>query len=123
MNPSFVSKKVSINALALRLVIEALMSHPHTYDDLTEVTGLHHNTLIRWLAPWRKRIDDMPRRVRIASWEPDPRGYHTRPAFAWGSERDAPRPKLTGAQRQQRVRDRKKAMALQNAVHQISRQA
>ena len=97
-------KQSRTNALAIRNLIEALMTAPHTYYELSEVCGLHDQTVRKLLVPFRKA----PRMVRIAAWHKDRRGYPTRPAFAWGSETDAKRTPLSNAERQRRVRLRAK---------------
>ena len=98
------------NPLAIRVLLTALMEGPHTYADLAEASGLHEQTVRHWLVPFRKRVAGLPRVVHIAEWHPDPRGYPTRPAFAWGDKPDAKRRALSNAERQRRVRQRQAAM-------------
>jgi hypothetical protein len=97
-------KQSRTNPLAIRNVIEALMTAPHTYHELVDASGLHNQTVRKLLVPFRKA----PRLVYIAAWHPDARGYPTRPAFSWGAKPDAKRQPLTNAERQRRVRERKK---------------
>ncbi len=97
-------KRATTNALAIRNLIEALMTAPHTYHELMDASGLHDRTIRAFLVPFRKA----PRMVYIAAWHPDPRGYPTRPAFMWGNRPDARRTPMSNAERQRRVRQRAK---------------
>lgn len=107
-------KKARPNPLAFRNLIHALQTEPLDYYELADTTGLHSQTIRRWLLPFRKASHGVPKLVRIAEWHDDPRGYPTRPAFAWGSGPDAKRAPLSGADRSRRVRQRK---AMQRMIH------
>lgn len=96
--------KSRVNPMAFRLLIAALMEGPHTYYDLAEASGLSMPTVRRWLLPFRKTTAGVRRSVHLAEWHDDPRGYPTRPAFAWGDKPDARRVPINGAERQRRVR-------------------
>lgn len=94
-------------------MLQALLDGPHTYEELAEVCGLHVQTIRRWLVPFRRpTTDGHDRLVRIAEWRPDKLGITRRPAFAWGSARDAKRTPLSNAERQRRVRQRRKMARL-----------
>ena len=106
MNQAVPSKKVRVGPLAVVLMVNALKDGAHTYTELAEASGLHHTTLRRWLAQFRKPTQGHVRLVHIADWEEDNQGRRNTPSFAWGNKRDAERRPLAQAERQARVRDR-----------------
>jgi hypothetical protein len=96
------------NPLAIRNAILALMQGPHTYRELAEACGLHHRTVRALVTPFRKA----PRLVHIAAWDEDARGYATVPAFEWGDKPDKKRSPLSNAERQSRLRAKRRAQRL-----------
>ena len=111
------SRNKRINAVALRNLVAALMSGPHDYYELAEITGLSHSTIRRWLAPWRHRsttvplLGEVPVLVHIAEWHEDPRGVLARPAFALKRNgRDVPQPFTAAAERKRKTRARQRAL-------------
>lgn len=90
---------VKVNAMSYALLIKALMPGDLTLTELAEETGLHYVTVRAYCKELHKA-----RAVHIARFEPDTRGRHTIKIYKLGTARDAPRPKLTGAQRQARRR-------------------
>ena len=86
--------------------ISILIAGPTTVRGLCEESGLAYQSCRKFTSTlYRRRL------VHIAAWEQDSIGRWTIPAYAWGEGKDAKRPpKLTPAQRSQRLRDRIKAM-------------
>ncbi len=97
---------VKVNALSYAKLIKALNEGWHTYHDLAEVTGLHYVTVLNYVLALRKE-----RMCHIHAWDLDTRGRETVAQFKLGPGKTAPKkPRLTGAQRQQRQRDKKQAI-------------
>lgn len=91
-----------VGAKAFVALLAALVEGPQSYADLVAVTGLAQPTLSGWVAEMRKSG-----MVRVVGWDNDSRGYPTIARFAWGQRaQDCPRPAMSGAERQQRWRDR-----------------
>ena len=106
MDSAIPSKKVRVGPLALVLMINALQTEAHTYAELADACGLHHTTLRRWLAQFRRPTQGHPPMVYIADWEEDHQGRRNTPAFAWGDKPNAKRRPLEHSERQARIRDR-----------------
>ena len=106
MNQAIPSKKVRVGPLAVVAMINALKDGASTYTELAEASGLHHTTIRRWLAQFRKPTQGHPRLVHIADWEEDHQGRRNTPAFAWGDKPDVKSKPLGDAERKARVRDR-----------------
>lgn len=94
--------KVNADAFA-RLVAFLSEDRPRSYADLADLTGLHYRTVLDYVNALRKH-----RQVYVARWERDTRNQFRIPLFLLGAQPDAPRPKMTPAQRQQRLRDRRR---------------
>lgn len=92
-----------LNHITLAELLLALRT-PHTIQEISEACGLHYGTTQQFLATLHSR-----QLIHITDWLPDERGRHLTRVYAWGFGRDATRPKLTQAQRQQRSRDSKRA--------------
>lgn len=101
---------VKVNALSLGQLVRALSGEPMTFGELAEETGLHYHTVREWV----NAMHDAGA-VFVAAWEADVRGRHNSPMWQLGvDKRDVRKPKLTAAQRQARVRERKKQAAFLN---------
>lgn len=80
-----------------------------SYVELANYTGLHEHTVRRYIMALREH---KPRLARITEWSEDVRGNPSIRCFAMGSRPDAPRPRMTPAERQRRQRDKKRQLRL-----------
>ena len=96
---------MKINAYSQAQLVSNLLDGDLTCAELAEVTGLHYVTVLEYCRELYRA-----RAVHIVRWEADARGYSTVKVYKLGRGKDAPRPKLTPAQRQARHRERVKAM-------------
>lgn len=97
--------QMKINAYSQAQMIKMLLDGPHTCTDLAEATGLHYVTVQQYLRELRRAGA-----AHISAWEKDARGRDMIKVYKLGPGRDAKREKLTPAQRQQRVRERRQEM-------------
>lgn len=88
-------------------LIERLIEEPGSFAQLADYTGLHASTVRRYIRALR---DLKTPRVCIADWEEDRHGTRSVPvyAFAPAGGKDAPRPRMTQAEKARRYRERKK---------------
>jgi predicted ArsR family transcriptional regulator len=96
-----------LNAMCQARMIKMLLDGPVTAGDMAEETGLHYVTVLGYMRALRKAGA-----AHVHGWEPDRRGRDQIAVFKLGPGKNAKRHKLTPAQRQQRVRDKKAAAAL-----------
>lgn len=83
-------------------IIKALEGGPLNYNDLAELTGRHHGTVVRSMQ--KLRADKI---VRIAMFEQDKSGREQQMVFALGSRTDAKPARMSRAERSQRWRNKK----------------
>jgi predicted ArsR family transcriptional regulator len=101
---------MKINAYSQAQMIKMLLDGPATCQDLAEATGLHYVTVYQYTRELRRAGA-----AYISAWEKDSRGRDVIKVYKLGSGKDAKRERMTGAERQARTRERKKA-AQMNAV-------
>jgi len=77
--------------------------------DIVEATGVHETTAARLVHALHKEGV-----VHITGWVEDTLGRDQTPVFTFGAGADAPRKKLTGAERNRNYRDRKRLAKLLN---------
>ena len=103
-----------INHLTLMYLIKYIMESGEpgiSIQALADKTGLHYGTVrIFTSLAHREKI------IYIAGWQQDSRGRDAIKLYAWGKRKDAPRFKLTEAERQKRYRDGRKKKAAQTAL-------
>ena len=104
-------KPVRINALTNAALIKYLLLATHTVPELAELTGLHYRTVLRYLQALRRAGI-----LHICAWEQDHRGRDNLRVFKLGPGQDLKKSKLTPAQRQQRVRDKRKHLKMIHAM-------
>jgi predicted ArsR family transcriptional regulator len=75
--------------------------------ELAEATGLHCVTVQQYMRELR-RADA----AHISAWEKDSRGRDVIKVYKLGAGKDAKREKLTGAERQARTREKRKAQEM-----------
>ncbi len=95
---------MKINAYSQAQLIKLLLDGPQTCMDLAEATGLHYVTVQQYTRELRRAGA-----AHISAWEKDARGRDVVKVYSLGAGRDAKRQKLTGAERQERSRAKRKA--------------
>lgn len=95
---------MKINAYSQAQMIKLLLEGTHTCMELAEATGLHYVTVLQYTRELRRAGA-----ARICAWEKDSRGRDIIKVYTLGAGKDAQRERLTGAERQERVRAKKKA--------------
>lgn len=100
-------KQVKIGALTYAKMLAAMIPGDLTCLELAEETGLHYVTVLQYT-----REIHAAGAAHIVRYEPDTRGRHNVKVYKLGPGTDAKRKKLTGAERQARVRDKRKAQEM-----------
>ncbi len=98
---------IKVNAMAYSHLIKALFTGDHTCEELAQITGLHRLTIYQYCRELHK-----VRAVHICRREPDLLGRHNVKIYKLGEAKDAPRVRMTGAERQAATRARAKAKEL-----------
>lgn len=93
---------VKINAITQALLIKLLLDGDRTCAELAEETGLHYVTVLYYTRELHRA-----KAAHICRWDKDARGRDLVKIYKIGHAKDAKREKLTGAQRQQRARNRR----------------
>jgi hypothetical protein len=97
---------MKINAFSQAQLIKLLLDGSYSCAELAEETGLHYVTILEYTRELHRA-----KAAHICMWEKDNRGRDMIKIYKLGEGKDAKRLKLTAAQRQQRVRDKKKMAA------------
>lgn len=112
---------VKINALTQAKLIEAMLDGVYNCQELAEITGLHYVTVLHYTRELHRA-----KAAHICQWDKDSRGRDVVKIYRIGRGKDAKREKLTGAQRQARTREKKKAqevakimMGMSHATHAV----
>ena len=92
-----------LNAMTQAKLIRLLWDGGYNTAELADQTGLHYVTVLEYVRELYKEGA-----VHIAAWGKDSRGRLTRPLYKLGPGRDAPKAKLTPAERQARARARRR---------------
>lgn len=93
--------------------IEILLTTGGTTNEIAEYTGFHESTVYRYI----KALRELPgegkdrKRLPIVAWGPDSRGYRTCPVFRLQEGRDAPKARMTEAEKSRNYRQRKARFA------------
>ena len=95
---------VKINAFTQAKLIEAMLDGVYNCQELAEITGLHYVTVLNYTRELHRA-----KAAHISGWDKDSRGRDVVKIYRIGRGKDAKREKLTGAQRQARTREKKKA--------------
>ena len=93
-----------VNRFTQAKLIEAMLDGVYSCAELAEVTGLHYVTVLDYTRELHRA-----KAAHICNWEKDARGRDVIKIYKIGRGRDAKREKLSGAERQARSRERKKA--------------
>lgn len=97
-------KQIKIGALTNAQLIKYMLEGVHSCQELADLTGLHYVTVLEYTRAMHKAGA-----CHISAWEKDARGRDVVKIYKLGEGRDAKREKLTGAQRQARTREKRKA--------------
>ncbi len=107
---------IKINAFTQGVLIKHLLEGIYSCKELAEITGLHYVTVQEYTRELHRAGA-----AHIASWEKDTRGRDVIKIYKVGTGTDAKREKLTGAQRQARVRAKKQALRMSQVLAGTSR--
>lgn len=104
-------KIVKVGALSYAQLIKYMIEGIYTCRELAELTGLHYVTVLQYTRElWAAKA------CHIASWDQDSFGRDALKVYKIGPGRDAKRRKLTGAERQARVRAKQRSLQLLNVL-------
>jgi hypothetical protein len=98
---------IKINAFIQGVLIKDMLEGTYSCAELAEITGLHYVTVQQYARELHRAGA-----AHISSWEKDSRGRDVVKIYKIGVGRDAKREKLTGAQRQERVREKRRAQQM-----------
>lgn len=98
---------IKINAFTQGVLIKNMLEGTYNCQELAEITGLHYVTVQQYTRELHRAGA-----AHISSWEKDARGRDVIKVYKIGVGKDAKREKLTGAQRQERSREKRKAQQL-----------
>jgi hypothetical protein len=101
------NKQVKVNAMAYGHLVRLLIDGDRTCEELAEETGLHIVTVLQYTREMHKAGA-----IHIARYEPDALGRHNTKVYKLGIGKDAPRVRLTSAEKMARLRDKTKARQL-----------
>ena len=96
---------MKLNAYHQAQLIKLLLDGTYSCSELAEETGLHYVTVLEYTRELHRA-----KAAHISMWEKDGRGRDMIKIYKLGESKDAKRSKLSAAERQQRVRDKRKAM-------------
>jgi hypothetical protein len=102
---------MKINAYSQAQLIKLLLEGTYSCREMAEHTGLHYVTVLQYTRELHRAGA-----AHIASWEKDARGRDVIRIYKIGTKADAKREKLTSAERQERVRARKKAAEMSQVM-------
>jgi hypothetical protein len=106
---------VKINAFTQAKLIEAMLDGVYNCQELAEITGLHYVTVLHYTRELHRA-----KAAHISGWDKDSRGRDVVKIYRIGRGKDAKREKLTGAQRQARTREKKKAQEVAKIMMEMS---
>ena len=93
-----------VNAMSQAQLIKLLIDGDRTCTELAEESGLHYVTVLEYCRELHKAGA-----AHITRWDKDVRGRDILKIYKLGKGKDAKRQKLTSAQRQERVRIKRRA--------------
>jgi hypothetical protein len=98
-------KLIKISKLTTALLVKEMWQGTYSCTELAEMTGLHYVTVLEFT-----RAMHRVGACHISSWEKDTRGRDVIKIYKLGPGQDAKREKLTGAERQERTREKRRAV-------------
>jgi hypothetical protein len=103
---------IKVGALTLARLLRLLLDGSRDCRELAEDSGLHYVTVLRYC-----REMHLARAAHIAEWRQDDLGRHVVKVYKVGNKPDAKRPPaLSGVQKAERYRERRRAKQLQLVV-------
>lgn len=102
--------QVKVNAWAYSQLVKHMLEGTYNCRELAELTGLHYVTVLTYTREMHKSGA-----CHICMWEQDSRGRDMVKVYKIGAGRDAKRFKLTPAERQARVRAKKRELSLHHS--------
>ena len=106
---------MKVGAMTYAKLCAAMIPGDLTCQELADETGLHYITVLDYTREMHKAGA-----VHIARYEQDARGRHNIKVYKLGPGRNASRVRMSNAQRQQRMRDKRAAVALIHKVAGVS---
>jgi len=105
------TRRVHANTVAICTMLKA-MHEGATRKEMVDATGLHYNTIHRWVYSLRRA-----KLVHIEGYEKDNRGCSVVPVYKMGEGKDAKPPApITNAQKSAKYRKRKRLRDISNAL-------
>jgi hypothetical protein len=98
-------KQIKMNAICYAQMCAAMIEGDMTCEELAQETGLHIVTVYQYARELHRFGA-----AHIARYLPDVRGRHLIKVYKLGPGRDAKRVRMSHAERQQRTREKRKAM-------------
>ena len=98
---------IKINAFTQGVLIKNMLEGTYNCQELAELTGLHYVTVQQYARELHRAGA-----AHISSWEKDSLGRDVIKVYKIGVGKDAKREKLTAAERQQRLREKRKAQEM-----------
>lgn len=109
-----VKRLIKMSAILQAKLIKMLLEDGYSCEELAQETGLNYVTVLQYC-----RELHLAGAAYIMRYDKDTRGRDSIKVYKLGASRDAKRAKLTPAQRQQRVRDRKKMANLLGLTREV----
>lgn len=98
-------KQIKMNAISYAQMCAAMIAGDLTCQELADETGLHLVTIYQYTREMHRFGA-----AHIVRYEPDARGRHIVKIYKLGPGKNAKRVRMTPAERQQRMRDKRRAM-------------
>lgn len=98
---------IKMSAVLQAQRVKLLLEGTYTCQELADETGLHYVTVLQYTRELHRA-----KAAYISAWEKDVRGRDAIKIYKIGVGKDVKREKLTGAQRQAKARERRRAAAL-----------
>lgn len=108
MMPTTRGRRIAkINRLTQAKLIEAMLDGVYSCAELADITGLHYVTVLDYTRELHRAGA-----AHICNWEKDSRGRDLIKIYRIGRGKDAKREKLTPAERQARLRAKRKTVEI-----------
>lgn len=98
---------IKINAVLQAQLIKLMLEGTYSCQELADETGLHYVTVLTYTRELHRAGA-----AHISMWEKDDRGRDIIKIYKIGVGKDAKRYRSTSAERQRRLREKRKAMAM-----------
>lgn len=105
------SRPIPGSALAMTNLMRMLRDEGGTVEEGVEVSGLHRETVGRWMRVWHRE-----KLTYIIDWVPDKLGRARVPVYKIGRGTDARVEPMSSVERTRRHREKKRKLSLQQAI-------